>query len=193
MSFYISEHDNACVTVESLHQVVQNLTGPSKKNPKTVAKELKDIGCPFSCNYKSYKVDPVYKTRDISLKDDTLKLSFKILNQDKLEVDTVDVYYSFDMFLSDVGNAFGILLGMSLIELISLFSQTMVDFKNKASLSISYIFVKWTLTIGFISFAVLSAVFNTFPGLNDAIDQKSNSGERLFKAMDEVLLLQKGK
>ncbi len=83
-------------------------------NPKNIAKALKDMGCPFSCQYSQYSVESVLKRHDPRIETDVVQLNFELIDvvDGGQSVLAYDVDITLDMFMSDIGTAFGLLLGI---------------------------------------------------------------------------------
>ncbi len=90
----------------------------SKVNPKQIAETLRSIGCPFTCEYTDFTVTEIHKRSDTNLGSGVLQLNFE-LNVESIRRNTVKgLDYTLDMLISDFGAIFGILLGLSLIDII---------------------------------------------------------------------------
>ncbi len=88
----------------------------SQMNPEAIAWKLYKAGCPFDCDYRSYSVSTLLERHEQSLDENVVRLVFE-LNNDDYSVSGKDLDYSLDMLASDIGTFFGILLGLSMIDL----------------------------------------------------------------------------
>ena len=86
-------------------------------NPATIAKALMDMDCPFSCTYIEHSVVSVLKRHDVKIGPDKVRLTFKLVTnvEEGQGIMVSDVDISLDMFVSDIGTAFGTLLGKLLV------------------------------------------------------------------------------
>ncbi len=103
----------SCKTRQDLEGLVSAMFDTQKSNPKVIAKDLKDMNCPFSCHYTRYYVNSVLKRHDTSISVDRVRLNFE-LNDIADEGQDVIVYgvdVTVDMLMSDIGTALGLLLG----------------------------------------------------------------------------------
>ncbi len=157
----------------------------TKMNPKAIASELMKIGCPFSCTYIDYNIKLIYKKADTSIDPGVLQLMFYLDGQSSWRTTIKDLDYTHDMLVSDYGSIFGVLVGLSLIDMVvyffsavkSLFlgcfkcSDRDVTGHGKRHL---YEFAKWLLiagSIGVLAFLTFSKDFQdldqTFATRND--------------------------
>ncbi len=84
-----------------------------QNNPDVIAKELLGMNCPFSCQYVSRSVVESLKRHDPRIGGSLVRLDFELSDIVDEGQDTVisDVEVTLDMFISDIGTAFGLLLG----------------------------------------------------------------------------------
>ncbi len=162
----------SCSSRETLDFLVKEFFDLRKTNPRVVAKKLFEIGCPFSCHYRDFRVELVFKKHDLAMPSNRLRLTFDLVPEKDsgFERDLEkDLDYTLDMFISDLGNGFGFLLGLSLMTVIrqffasglavlkasyfSLFSKE----KDNVGLQKLYLFTKWTVVGSFVfSITILS-------------------------------------
>ncbi len=156
-----------CETKQSVDDLVAVFPDLSKMNPKRIAEILAGIGSPFSCSYLDYRADLQTSWNDPRLTNDQLKvvLTFDslIATQDILK----DVDYNFDMFLSDIGNSFGLLLGLSLSGVIANLAASIKDLfmGNSKALSRLSSFVdvlQWTAVLTTALILILQAFSRDF-------------------------------
>ncbi len=134
-------------------------------NPRRIAEALKDIGCPFPCDFIYYTVKLVYKKIDPTLAPDVLQLSFSFRGDSRKETTMKSLDYTYDMLASDYGAIFGLFLGLSLIDMIAYFFEALRSFaqvivigegKNwKLLLKISYDLAKWSTINGLVGLLIV--------------------------------------
>ncbi len=102
-----------------MDKLVDNVLDKNKMNPKAIAEKLSKVGCSFECNFVSYTVTPILEKHDAGLGKGIVRLIFKLANDANEEESgqLSDLDYTHDMFVSDIGTAFGVLLGLSLIDI----------------------------------------------------------------------------
>ncbi len=173
-----SVKDKTCKTRESLELLVDTYLDLSKISPKFAAEELYVIGCPFDCNYREYSASLEVKKKDQTVDEDHLQLSFELPeDSDTSENLQKDLDYPVTMFIADLGNGFGFLLGLSLQGAIKIFVQSVVllaktifgSEKHKLSnwekvLSL-YIVVKWLTAAGFVTYLTITSLAQDFSDL----------------------------
>ncbi len=194
----LSGMDNGgCNSRETLDLLIDEFLDLSKTTPKVIAEELFKIGCPFSCHYQKYSAKLLMKKHDTTMAPDHLRLTFE-WSQETSMVENLkkDLDYTLDMFISDVGNGFGFLLGLSLIGIIRIFLSSVRSFvemvKSPKTLSkaliVSYVTLKWAVVGCFITFFTIGSVsldfedllpFQQLPdteSISSLLDTKVNSG-----------------
>ncbi len=83
-------------------------------DPANIAKALKEMGCPFSCKYTSFSVVSTLKRHDTRIGANKVRLHFQLVDnlvEHGQDIVVSDVDITMDMFVSDIGTAFGLLLG----------------------------------------------------------------------------------
>ncbi len=163
-----------CKSRETLDLLIDEFLDLSKTTPKVIAEELFKIGCPFSCHYQKYSTKLLMKKQDTKMAPDHLRLTFES-SQETSMVENLqkDLDYTLDMFISDVGNGFGFLLGLSLIGIIRIFLSSLRSFiemvkARKTSckaLIVSYVTLKWAVVACFITYFTISSVSRHFKDL----------------------------
>ncbi len=102
------------------------------------------------------------------MKANHLRLLFDVINEDTGSERDVkkDLDYDLDMLMSDLGNGFGFLLGLSLITVIKQFLGSAKSLLSRwrcqstvSDPSLTYIFVKWMVVTGFVSWIVIVSIF----------------------------------
>ncbi len=102
-----------CRSRQDLERIVDTMFDRLQTSPDIIAKKLTDIGCPFSCSYVSRSVELTMKRHDPKISDSRVRLVFELSNVEEegrdVVISSVDV--TSDMYISDIGTAFGLLLG----------------------------------------------------------------------------------
>ena len=169
----VQETELICESKDMLHQYLQLFQDKSRTNPRIIAENLNRMSCPFKCQYKEYLAQLVYKKHDKLLDNDTVHLIIEFDSKTDIQKSFRNLLYTTDMFVSDIGSVFGILLGMSLIDLISFIfralaaiSLAMRRSSKKEGVWLSlYAFLKWTSTLCFIIWIIYSTVSQEFVNL----------------------------
>ncbi len=151
-----------CKSRETLEHLMEKILDLSRTSPRTIAEELHCVGCPFNCHYKEYSLELIQKKQDLSLNIDVLELKFKFQGKSSsAENVQKDLDYSIDMFISDLGNGFGFLLGLSLLGVIRVFINSGVSFATTALegplrlwtlVKSTFTLLKWTLVAVFVTY-----------------------------------------
>ncbi len=103
-----------CQSRGDLEQMVDVMFDRLQTNPDIIAKELAEMGCPFSCHYVSHSVTLTMKRNDPRIGNNLVRLDFEArtgIVDEGQDVVISDVDVTLDMFISDIGTAFGLLLG----------------------------------------------------------------------------------
>ncbi len=172
------ETDSTCSSKESLEKIVEEFFDTSRTNPRNVAEELDKAGCTFFCHYREYKANLLLTKQDSSIQEDHLQLSFE-LGQDSYSMENVhkDLDYSVDMFVSDLGNGFGFLLGLSLLGVIGILMDSVgsvgrsflqaenLSLTAKSAAQMTYTILKWTLVTSFVTYLSISGIVKDFSNL----------------------------
>ncbi len=111
--------EDICQTKQSLEDLVSKMPDLSRLNPKKIAESLDAMGSPFSCNYLDYTAELLSSWSDPRLEENTLKVVLSMGNDGASQTVLKDLDYNLDMFISDIGTSFGLLLGLSLSGLMS--------------------------------------------------------------------------
>ena len=161
-----------CKSRETLELLVEKILDLSRTNPRIIAEELYRVGCPFNCHYHEYSVVMTQKKQDLSLmQGNILELKFELQGNSRSSAENVkkDLDYSIDMFISDLGNGFGFLLGLSLLGVIRIFINSVAsfvsttfygpnNFKSKwVVLKSIFSVIKWTLVAVFVTYLTVSS------------------------------------
>ncbi len=161
-SFGATEPD-LCESKDSLHKYLQEFFDKSQTNPRVIAKSLKDIGCPFKCQHKEYVAQLVYKKHDDRIGADRARLIIEIDSETDVQNIYRNLLYTLDMFVSDIGSVCGLILGISLLDLINYIigngSRILIETKSRDWKKLRlpmYLFVKWTSTLLFITWLIYS-------------------------------------
>ncbi len=167
--------ETTCKSRETLELLIDNFLDLSKTNPSLIAKELFNVGCPFFCHYRDYEAELMLKKLDDTLQTDHLHLLFELPGESgSKENIKKNLDYSLDMFISDLGNGFGFLLGLSLIGVIGIFIQSVglfgrsivsTSLRNVPFAKMVYDILKWTLVAGFVSYLAISSLVRDFSDL----------------------------
>ena len=106
----------SCKTRKDLENLVSVAFDRLQDNPSEIANALKEIGCPFSCQYIQHSVKSVLKRHDPRIGADKVRLHFQMddIIEEGQNIMESDVNVTLDMFISDIGTAFGLLLGIKL-------------------------------------------------------------------------------
>ena len=102
------------------------------------------------------------------LENDTVRLVFTLVGQDQTENLHKDVNYSHDSFLSDIGNAFGLLMGLSIfkfcLELLQAIKALFLDLRRLKSKRRKKLFLaniidllKWIVALIIIIYLIFAA------------------------------------
>ncbi len=137
-------------------------------NPRLLASELKDIGCPFSCHYIDYKIELVYKKIDTQINPDVLQLTFYMDDKSSWQTTVKDLDYTHDMLASDYGAIFGLFLGLSLIDILVnlLGALRSLCLGGNSRLRRSYDLAKWFLVTGLIGLLIVLMFVTDFQKLD---------------------------
>ncbi len=154
-----------CESKEELHKYLQLNYDKSRTNPRTIAKELKLMNCPFDCQYKEYSAELVYKKHEVGLGTERLRLILEFDGQTEIQTTFRSLLYTSDMFVSDIGSIFGLLLGISLIDLISNIFNTVTEMfsarnndNGRKILKNVYFLAKWTTTLCYIVYLIATSI-----------------------------------
>ncbi len=127
--------DNICQSKESLHKYLRLYFDKARTNPRIIAESLKQMSCPFKCRFKEYSAELVYKKHESNLGKRRLRLILEFDGQTDIQNTFRGLLYTTDMFVSDIGSIFGLLLGISLIDVVSyIFGRVTDIFAIKNSL-----------------------------------------------------------
>ncbi len=146
-----------CESRNSFHKYLDMFYDKSRTNPRKIAENLKHIGCPFRCQYKEYFSQLVYKKNVPQLGETRVRLVIEFDGKTDVTHITKTHLYTTDMFVSDIGSILGLLLGISLFDLISNIYQNLVIIftkdKNmdKSTLLHAYLVMQWLSTLCFIA------------------------------------------
>ncbi len=175
-----------CKSREKLELLAEEFLDLSRTNPRLIAEDLLKFGCPFYCHYKEYRSELMLKKQVDSMEDDHLQLIFEIDEGYGQQAENVekDLDYSVDMFVSDLGNGFGFLLGLSLIGVIKIWINSVALFlraifivpaQNQQSqaqkrkwlphVKSIFLILKWTLVTGFVTILTISCIAKDFSDL----------------------------
>ncbi len=176
-----------CSSRRDLDDLLDNLLDKSQANPKTIAEQLFNAHCPFPCNYISYTVKQLSKQHDPRIGRDVVQLGFWLentRNQDGATQVIQDLDYSIDMFVSDIGTIFGILMGLSLTDILFYMIYSMAAvFKLATTTTRSpflslYSFCKWTALAGLLCTFIITSFIKDFRPL------QMNSGQTVTPQLD---------
>ena len=109
-----------CQTRQDLLRLVDVMFDRSQTNPDIIANTLSEMGCPFSCQYVSHSATLTMKRNDPRIGNNHVRLDFELSDivGEGQEVIISDIDVTLDMFISDIGTAFGLLLGTYLIIMV---------------------------------------------------------------------------
>ncbi len=144
----------------------------SRMNPREIASRLKDINCPFACQYIDYRIELVYKKRDPTIGPDNLKLTFHLDEESSWQTTLKDLDYTPDMLASDYGAIFGLLVGLSLIDTMVYFLAALKSFVHEIKqesgqlLKLSYDLVKWSLIATSVALLIILTFSTDFQNLS---------------------------
>ncbi len=169
----------------------------SRRNPTEIAKDLLKIGCPLPCEYHEYKAELLFNAYDENLGPDKLRIQFEFSSgKDEIEHLTEELNYGFEPFVSDVGSAFGLLLGISLITLVTIFVQSLVaiwnSLKRKArewlahALSF-YELLKWSMLLVVITYFLASSLTATLIAVLNVSSVQDNN-VKLVENPDAIVI-----
>ncbi len=202
-----NDNEDACKSRETLENLVKEFYDLSRKNPRDIAEELYSDGCPFYCHYTEYGTELMLKKRLTTLDRDRLQLVFEVPEDNRpTQYFNKDLDYSRDMFISDLGNGFGFLLGLSLFTVIrvflksaSLFLKTLSNHladgadTNWPIVLATFLVAKWTLTSGLVAILTISSIAEDFSELvafqrQLSTDAVTLSESQLFNSEDSTNL-----
>ncbi len=166
-----------CSTRDDLESLLSLSLDKKSLSHQTIARNLTQAGCPFPCQYFLHEAKLLYQGNDPALGRDKLSIQFELPNNDFKEEVNEDFYYNIDMFLSDIGNACGFLVNLSLVALVNLFlnSSIKVAFlvhakviarfsrKTNASWGDAFAFLKWLLVLAALSYFIGHALTRSAP------------------------------
>ncbi len=156
--------EDYCESKEDLHRYIDIYHDRSRASPESIAKELKTIDCPFKCQYRNYQANLDYKLHSPAVGENRIRLEFELSEQSSVQNIDMGLDYKPDMFISDIGNAFGLLLGMSLIELIQLIWKSAVRLKDerRPTMSACYFLSKYLAILTFTLYIIISGLSSKF-------------------------------
>ncbi len=196
-SLSLDQCEVTCKSRQTLERLEDAFLDLTKTSARHIAKELSDIGCPFNCHYKEFSSELVLKWLDDSLAKDHLKLVFEVPVEEAGSVGNVqnDLDYLLDMFISDLGNGFGFLLGLSLLSVIrilfgALTSSFWMYFGHASHRSPSlrqaikslYAILKWTSVAGLVTYVTVDSVVKDFSDLITLSSKTSEAGSSFLNA-----------
>ncbi len=175
--------DRHCESRDSLEKLVDFYWDRSRMSPRHIAKELKAIGCPFSCHYIDYNIELVYQKSDTTLGPGVLQLTFHLDKDSSWQTIVKDLDYTYDMLASDYGAIFGLLVGLSLIDTVVCFFAALREFfpfkTTKSGMLKAYELTKWLLVTMLIGSLIVSMFSTDFRNLNLYIGQSSGPADDL--------------
>ncbi len=130
-------NNSICQSRNSLESMLRLGLDRTVTHPSEIAEILYRQGCPFSCQYTTFSAHIMSKKHIPKLGRNKVRIKFEFESREQDVITGLD--YSLDMFISDIGKlqpnatrtvnnhfysgtAFGLLLGLSLVDLIRLFS-----------------------------------------------------------------------
>ncbi len=186
---------STCKSRRHLELLIDEFLDLSKTNPRVIAEKLASIGCPFQCHYREYMAELLLKKQDSTMSSNRLRLVFEIPTLDTTKNLRKDLDYSIDMFISDLGNGFGFLLGLSLIGIIKIFigsltalSRIVSSQSMKNIVLMLYLFLKWTTVATFVTYLSVSSVVMDFSYLASQHQLSSSLFDSDSSSSSSVLL-----
>ncbi len=162
-----ADDNELCESTELLHKYLQLYFDKSTTNPRIIAENLQGLSCPFKCQHQEYFTQLVYKKHVGTLGKDRVRLIIDFDGKTDIQNIYRSLLYTTDMFVSDIGSAFGFLLGVSLIDLISHILEslgTMSRMRRSWTIQM-YHLGKWSCTLCFIVWIISSALSQDFVDL----------------------------
>ncbi len=194
----------SCKSKETLELLVKEFLDLSITSPKLIAKELFEKNCPYSCRYRDFSSELALAKQSYSMPLNHLRLTFE-MGDDSNSVGNLekDLDYSLDMFISDVGNGFGFLLGLSLVSVIKIFLGSLMSFGQMIStmpkrqsqlqwIRPTIMTFKWTVVACFLTYVTIGSLVRDFSDLmpfqltsfSDS-EAKSESSAAMFFSSDK--------
>ncbi len=188
-----------CQSREDFEALLTLIHDKWRTNPTDIAKDLSQNGCPLPCEYNDYQADLLYKSYDSNLGPDKLRVKLQFqTTEDDIERLTEHLNYALEMLVSDVGNAFGLLLGISLITLVNIFIQSLVavvgNFRAIKSRRLLdhvhalYNLMKWSLLLAVISYFFVSTFTITLIQILD-LSPVQEAAQTVQNADEKVLAI----
>ena len=165
-----------CESKAKLHQLVDLQFDRSATNPKTIAQNLIDIGCPFACEDTFYTLKLDYSKHDPKIGNDKVRLVFELSPGSDIKETVKSQHVNLDMTISDIGSSLGFFLGVSAINLITLSGSALkMLFKNWQKMCVTKVsrwrdwiplfnFLKWIIFLGI---AIVVTIIATAPNFRD--------------------------